>query len=130
MCFVVLSLSHPHSITLRTPEKVQCTVLALCQEELILLSLLSFYSSVLLFYFKDGPTETSIWSTSYTLPKDPKMLVMHNGVPVIPVGLPISEVQTHPPTHPHMRSFYHPMPCYAMPCHVIYTVLCRRPSCY
>ena len=38
-----------------------------------------------------GPTETTIWSSSYTLPKDITTLLSNNGVPVIPIGLPISK---------------------------------------
>ena len=44
----------------------------------------------------DGPTETTIWSSSYTLPKDIKLLETKDGRPVIPIGMPISEVKLRP----------------------------------
>jgi non-ribosomal peptide synthetase component F len=42
----------------------------------------------------DGPTETTIWSSSFTLPSDTSLLTFNNTVPVIPIGLPISQVRT------------------------------------
>jgi non-ribosomal peptide synthetase component F len=42
--------------------------------------------------YLDGPTETTIWSSSFTLPKDVTTLQTTNGVPIIPIGMPISEV--------------------------------------
>jgi surfactin family lipopeptide synthetase A len=38
-----------------------------------------------------GPTETTIWSSSFTLPADINLLTFNNGVPIIPIGMPISE---------------------------------------
>jgi surfactin family lipopeptide synthetase A len=38
-----------------------------------------------------GPTETTIWSSSYTLPNSSHEIAMAHGTPVIPIGTPISE---------------------------------------
>ena len=54
----------------------------------------------LMFDCTDGPTETTIWSSSFTLcstgtsgrSKSADSLTFTNGVPVIPIGTPISQV--------------------------------------
>lgn len=38
-----------------------------------------------------GPTETTIWSSSYHFPKNITTLLSNNGVPIIPIGLPITK---------------------------------------
>lgn len=132
MCFVVvLSLSHPHSITLRTPQKLQCTVLALCQEELILLSLLSFYSSILLIFYFTSKTVLLKPLFGRPLTRCLRTLRCSSCTMVCqwyPWGCPSARFKLiHLHTHKWDPST---IPCRAMPCHVIYTVLCRRPSCY
>jgi non-ribosomal peptide synthetase component F len=41
----------------------------------------------------DGPTETTIWSSSFTLPRQPGQLINKSGAVVIPIGMPISQVK-------------------------------------
>ena len=61
----------------------------------------------------DGPTETTIWSSSYTLSNsstgehtcNADSLTFVNGVPVIPIGTPISQVRhTYPILLCHVES--------------------------